>query len=278
MDMRRNKYSYMYACICMPICVYIDMYMYMVTRSAAPPHPPQMVWEAPPSVVWVAVGFIGNPPPSFSPCALGSGGWESLPPSPPVVWRVVGGNPPSSFASVVWGLVGGNPPPSFFSVVWGLVGGSPPPSPCGVGFRAGKSWCARSGREASLVRQTILCGRRFCSETLGCPFNPFKCFGRPWRFLLGTIQYRAINSVRMTSRPPTIDYTRYTLEFLLYSVYMVYLYMIARPFQGGNQVLHTSLRAMWEPDYSILQHTTAQRRPEAPKLQEVLYTVESGKL
>ena len=131
---------------------------------------------------------------------------------------------------------------------------------CGVWWgriRAGKSWWARGGREASLE-----CGRRFV-QTLGCPF---KCFGRPWRLLLGTIQYRAIKSVLMTSRPPIIDYTLchilytmfsrvYTMYYGLYSVYMVYLYTIARPLTGGNQVLHTSLRAMWEPDYSILQHT-----------------------
>ena len=156
------------------------------------------------------------------------------------------------------------------------VGGNPPPPspPCGVGSGGCESsWWGRirgpsrvgspGGREASLVRQTIFCGRRFCSETGGCPF---RCFGRPWRFLLGTIQYRATNSVLMTSRPPIIDYTLchilytiysrfYTVYCRLFSVYMVCLYTIARPLKGGNQVLHTSLRAMWEPDYSILQHT-----------------------
>ena len=125
---------------------------------------------------------------------------------------------------VVWGLVGGNPPPS--------LGMTLPPSPllfsCGVGFlcggvRAGKSWWGRirgpsrvgspGGRQASLVRQTIFCGRRFCSQTLGCPF---RCFGRLWRFLLGNLQYRAIKSVLMTSRPPIIDYT---LCHILYTIY-----------------------------------------------------------
>ena len=68
-------------------------------------------------------------------------------------------------------------------------------------------------------------------------------------------------------KAPIIDYTLchilYTIYsrvyipvyYRLYSVYMVYLYAIARPLKGGNQVLHTSLRAMREPDYSILQHT-----------------------
>ena len=273
-------YIYIYSIRAIYIYTYIYVYIYMVTRSAAPPTPPQMVWEAPPSVVWVVVGLIGKP---FSFCGVGS----------------VGGNPPPSFSPyIVVGAVGGNPPPSFspcgvgccgwespfllplwcgvcgwegipfLPVVWGLVGGNPPPSLlwCGVWWgrvRAGKSWWAHGGREASLVRQTIFCARRFCSETLGCPF---KCFGRPWKFLLGTIQYRAINSALMTSRPPIIDYTLchilymiysrvYTIYYRLYSVYMVYLYTIARPLKGGNQVLHTSLRAMWEPDYSILQHT-----------------------
>ena len=47
----------------------------------------------------------------------------------------------------------------------------------------------------------------------------------------------------------------YTVYYRLYSVYMVYLYTIARPLKGGNQVLHTSLRAMWGPDYSILYYS-----------------------
>ena len=141
---------------------------------------------------------------------------------------------------------------------------SPPPSPlyCGVWWgraRAGKFWWGRihgtsrvgcpGGREASLVRQTMFYGRRFCSETLA---RPFRCFGRPWRFLLGTIQYKATKSLLMTSKPPIIDYTPchilytiysrvYTIYYRLYSVYMVYLYTITRPLKGGNQVLHTSL-------------------------------------
>ena len=191
--------------------------------------------------MWGLMG--GTPPPSFS---LG----------------VVGRNPPSSFPPVVWGLVGGKGFPPSPPLVWGLVSGNPPPSPlwCRV-------WWSRGGLvevvKLLYMRQTIFCGRRFCSETSECPF---KCFGRPWRFLLGTIQYRAIKSVLTTSRPPIIDYTLchilytifsrvYTIYYRLYSVYMVYLHTIARPLKGGNQVLHTSLRAMREPDYSILQHT-----------------------
>ena len=120
-------------------------------------------------------------------------------------------------------LLGWEGIPSFPPVVWGLVGGKPPPSPRGVGF-GGVSWWARGGREASLVRQTLFCGRRFCSETLGCPL---KCFGRPWRFVLGTLQYRAIKSVLMTSRPPIIDYTLCHILYIVYSrVYTIYIYIL----------------------------------------------------
>ena len=105
------------------------------------------------------------------------------------------------------------------------------------------------------VRQTKFCERRLCSETLGCPF---RCFGRPWNFLLRTIQWRVIESVLMTSRPPIIYYTLcyilytiyfrvFTAYYRLYSVYMVYLYVIARPLKGGNQVLHTSLPPCGSP-------------------------------
>ena len=72
----------------------------------------------------------------------------------------------------------------------------------------------------------------------------------------------------MTSRPPIIYYTLcyyilYTIYPRVYTrnyrpdfVYMVFRHTtVARLLKGGNQVLHTSLRAMWEPDYSILQHT-----------------------
>ena len=158
----------------------------MVTRSAAPPTPPQMVWEAAPLLYcWLWWDWLGIP----------------LPPSR---GRVRAGKS--------W---------------WGRIRG-----PSRVG--------SPSGREASQVRQAIFCGRRFCSETRGCPF---RCFGRPRRFLLGTIQYRAIKSVLMTSRPPIIDYTLchrpytvyskvYIIYCRLYSVYMVYLYAIARPLRG----------------------------------------------
>ena len=101
----------------------------------------------------------------------------------------------------------------------------PPFLPCRVG-----SWWGRirgpskvgfcGGREASLVRQTIFCRRRFRSETLGCPF---RCFGRPWRFLLGTIQDRVIESVLITSRPAivscTLCYVLYTIYSRVYTIY-----------------------------------------------------------
>ena len=133
----------------------------------------------------------GNPLPSFSPCGVGCCGWESPILLPPV--------------------------PLWCGVCWV---GSPL---CGVRF-GGVSWWARGGREASLVRQTIFRGRRFCSESLG---RPFKCFGRPWRFLLGTIQYRAIKSVLMTSRPPIIDYTLCHILYIMYfRVYTLYIYTI----------------------------------------------------
>ena len=225
----------------------------MVTRSAAPPlrNPlPNGPGSRPPAFV---VGLIGNV------CGVGSGKYESLPLWCGVSWVEIPLPPsPPSRCAVWWAL-------PFVVWVWW------------VRVRAAKSWWGRihgpsrvgspGGREASLVRQAIFCGRRFCSETLGCLF---RCFGRPSRFLLGTMQlwkqYRAIKSVFMTLRPPKIDYTLchilytiysrdYITYYRLYSVYMVYLYTIARPLRGGNQVLHTSLRAMWEPDYSILQHT-----------------------
>ena len=145
--------------------------------SHAPRPPPQMVWEAallPPPVVWALVRLIGNPPPSFPPCGAGSGGWESP----------------------LWGLVGSTP-------CWEVLVGSNP-------------WSFQSGGLLVVVQLFSCdkpCGRRFCSETLGCPFM---CFGRPWRFLSGTIQYRAIESVLMTSRPPTIYYT------VCYKLYRIY--------------------------------------------------------
>ena len=187
-------------------------------------------------VVWGLVG--GNSPPSFPPLWCGVG-WVGipLPPSRPVVWGLVGGNPPPCGVGS-----GGWESPSLPPMVWGLVGSSL----CWAVLVGSNPWSFQSG--ASLARQAIFCGRRFCSET---------------------IQHRAIKSVLMTSRPPIIDYTLcrpllytiysrvYTIYYRLYSVYRVYLYTIARPLKGGNQVLHTSLRAMWEPDYSI-QHTIVQ--------------------
>ena len=195
--------------------------------------------------------------------------WSRAPRPPPNGWKATPSPPP-----VVWGLVGRNPPPSFppCGGFW-WVGIALPPSPCRVGFVLG----SLGGVEPVvlpdllvvvklLLRQTVFCGRRFCSESLGCPF---RFFGRPWRFLLETIQYRVIESVLMISRPPIIYYTLcyilytinsrvYTIYYRLYYVYMVCLYTIARPLKGGNQVLHTSLRATWKPDYSILQHTIVQ--------------------
>ena len=122
----------------------------------------------------------------------------------------------------------GKPPPLLpRPVVWALVWW------CGVWWGqicAGKSWWGRirgpsrvdspGGREASLVRQTIFCVARFCSETLRCEL---RCFGRLWRFLLGTIQYSVIESVPMTSRPPIIYSTPCYILYTLYSrVYTTY--------------------------------------------------------
>ena len=210
------------------------IYIYVVTRSAAPPIPPNDLGS--------------RPPPPLVCCGLWWVDWES-PFHLMWVWWV--GIPlPPSFA-VVWAAGVDSTGKSW----WGRI-----PSPSRVG--------SPGGREASLVRQTIFCGRRFCSETLGCPF---RCFGRPWKLLLGTIPYKVIESVLMTARPPIIYYTLcyilytiysrvYIIYYRLYSVYMVYLYTttIARPLKGGNQVLHTSLRATWELGHSILQHTVVQ--------------------
>ena len=156
MYVRVDVYMYVYINIHMymnmyTIHTYINIYIYGHALRGPPP-PPNGLGSRPPSVVWVA----------FPPCGVGSGILH-----PPVVWGLA---PPSLWCGAWWGRV-----------------------------RAGKSWwggiCgpskvgSPSGREASLARQTIFCGRRFCSETLGCPF---RCFSRPWRFLLGIIQYRAI--------------------------------------------------------------------------------------
>ena len=116
---------------------------------------------------------------------MGFGGWE-IP----------------SFPSCGVGSGGWESPP----VVWGLLG-----------------WTQAlvGSNEASLMRQTIFCGRRFCVENLGCRF---KWFGRPWRFVLGTIRCRVIKSVLMTSTPQefaircAIYCTLYTLEFVLYTM------------------------------------------------------------
>ena len=210
-----STYAYMYnTCIhlCMyvlyMICMYLYvLYIYMVTRSAAPPTPPNGLGSPPSSVVWCLVGVS---PPSFSLYGVGYCGWESPFVLPPCGVESCGWEGIPSFSTCGVGSGGWESPALPLFVVWGLVGR----------VRAGRSWWARGGREASLVRQTIFCGRRFCSETLGCPF---KCFGRPWRFLLGTIQYRAIKSVLTTSRPPIIDYTLCHILYTIYSrLYIIY--------------------------------------------------------
>ena len=74
-------------------------------------------------------------------------------------------------------------------------------------------------RVGSPVRQTIFCGRRFCPETLGCPF---RCFGRPWRFLLGTIQYSVRVRLYDLEAPNNLLYTvLYTVHYILQSVYYI---------------------------------------------------------
>ena len=75
---RTSIYIYMY------IHTNIHIYMYGHALRRPPPRPlPQWSGKPPPFflVLWVLVGLIGNPPPSF----------------PPVVWGLVGGNPPPSF-------------------------------------------------------------------------------------------------------------------------------------------------------------------------------------
>ena len=118
-----------------------------------PPAPPNGLGSRPCGVG--CVGLIGNPPPSF----------------PPVVWGLVGIPLPSSLQwcgmwwespSLLWcGVLWvGIPLPPFSMwcgvppspVVWGLVGSSSCCGPSRVG--------SPGGREASLVRQTIFCGRR----------------------------------------------------------------------------------------------------------------------
>ena len=142
----------------------------MVTRSADPPPHPPWSGKPPPSVVWVVVGSIRNLPPLPSlPFGVGSCKWESLSLFPrPCILGVCG----VEFVLVSLGEVESVVLLKVESVVllkWGLL--------------------------VLVNHQTIFCRRRFCSETLGCPFRRF---GRPWGFLLGTIQYRAIKSVLMT--------------------------------------------------------------------------------
>ena len=120
-----------------------------------------------PPLLWCGLWWVDCP--SLLPPRAGSGGCR-------VVWSG-GWESPSLLPSCGAGSGG-------VGSVLGSFGG--------VG-RILQSW-ASCGREASLVRQTIFCGRKFSSETLGCPF---KCFGRPWRFLSGTIQYRVIESVKL---------------------------------------------------------------------------------
>ena len=124
-------------------------------HAPAAPQPPK--WSG---LLWCGLwwGWLGIP--SLLPCG---------------VYSVQ--SPPSFFSCGV-GSCGWESPP--WCGVWWV--GIPLPPRCGVGFGA-------CGREASLVCQTIFCWRKFCSETLRCPF---RCFGRLWKFLLGTIQYRTI--------------------------------------------------------------------------------------
>ena len=170
---RINLHIYIYT----HIYIYIYIHIYIYGHALRGP-PPRMVWEAaplPPPVVWALVGLISNPPPSPLWCGVW---WVGIPSLLPPLW-------------------------------WGRL-------------RVGKSWWGRirgpsrvgsaGGREASLVRQTIFCGRRFCSEV--------------FRQTLGTIQCRVIESVPMISRPAivycTLCYilynTLYTLEFILCTI------------------------------------------------------------
>ena len=111
--------------------------------------------------------------------------------SPPLLWCGCGGVDWEALLPLWCGVsVGGNPPCGVGCCGWE----SPPPPPCGVGVL----WVGRD----SLLPPLVVWQTR--------------------RFLLGTIQYRAIKSVLMTSRPPIIDYTLciyytlYILEFILY--------------------------------------------------------------
>ena len=142
---------YIYIYICSNTYVYLgihtSVYIYIWSRAPRPPTP-QMVWEAvprPPPVVWTLVGLIGNPPPSFPPASVGSAS-PSLPHLLTPLW-----------CGVWWGRV------CAWLFWWGRIRG-----PSRVG--------SPGGREAALVRQTLFFGRRFCSETRGCPF---RCSGRP---------------------------------------------------------------------------------------------------
>ena len=115
----------------------------------------------------------------------------------------------------------GKSPPSPPFVVWPLIGliGNPPPSfPPGVGSGGLESPSLLPPSclgEASLMRQTIFCGRRFCSETLGCPF---RCSGR---VLVGTIRVRSYDLKAPNNLLYTVLYT--IINYILYtcSIYIL---------------------------------------------------------
>ena len=93
-----------------------------------PPTPPNGLGSRSPSVVWVVVGLIGNLPPSFPPCGVGSGGWES-----PSLWCGSGGwECPSLFLPLWCGVLWVGIPLPLPCGVWWV--GIPLPPPCGVGF------------------------------------------------------------------------------------------------------------------------------------------------
>ena len=134
----KNKYIYIDVYVLIHTHIYIYIYIYRdIYGQALRPHPgPPPKWSgkpppSPPPVAWALVGLIGNPLPSFSPCGVGCGGWESRSLLSPCGVGSGGWESPSLIPLLWWGRL-----------------------------RAGKSW-SPGGREASLVRQTIFCGRRF---------------------------------------------------------------------------------------------------------------------
>ena len=86
-------------------------------------------------------------------------------------------------------------------------------------------------------------------QTLEIPVRDYTIWSnkvRPYDLKAPIIDYTLCHMGQILYRIYSRLYTifLYTIDYILYTR-PIYLYTIARPLKGGNQVLHTSLRAMW---------------------------------